>query len=800
MTTSQQNVLKQVYLIVIFVIQSITLNAIQLTGFIRDNQTGEVLIGANITDIQHKTGTTSDNRGFFSLIINEPSNIYISYVGYQTEKILFKNNKDTSLLIFLKAENNLKEVQISGIKKRQYDVTTLNSKELSLIPTLGGKPDIIKSLQMLPGVLTQTEGMSIMMVRGGEPGQNQYLLDNVPLFYVNHLGGFTSVFNPDMIHTVDFYKGNFPAKHGGKLSSIVDITQREGDISKHHGSFSLGLTDVSLSLEGPMAHKKISYMITARKTLVDYLLLGLSASLPENYAMLSYGYHDINAKLSWKPNNRNTFSLNLYQGDDYLNYRTKPWKMTNNEKSHINQQWGNWLISTRWNTLTEKGFHGENIISLSRYRNQSGQEYRNSMNDVNTMIKTVYRSSVNDYSFRTSWKYSVSNNWQIGFGGHTGFLQFEPSYNYSSYATTPVLNKKYEVFETAGYFDNKITILKNLKFQPSFRISNFTQQDIYFSTFEPRINITYSMNDECHFNLNYMRVSQHSHLIFVQTELLKREVWLPATKLLPPEISNQFSLSWNSSFREGKYSSETNVYYKKMTHLVCLKEGYENMPDITDIENKVEFEGTGIALGAELTLKKLTGKWTGSIAYAFSKANRIYPSVNNGNPYEYDYNRPHSLTFNINRKLGEKWNINSTWIFQSGMPYTPAIAKYPALQPWSGETKTEILYGDKNSDRMQPYHRLDIGLNHTITTKNGNKAIWTFFLYNAYNHINPYGYYYDNDVNINNLTLFNSPLQLYKTGFFTILPSVAYKVFFDFSKKPDQKETKVKKRYNWLYY
>lgn len=785
---------------ILLIFSSFSVYAAQLSGFVRDAHSNEVLIGVNVLEKSQNTGTVTDNRGYFNLKVKTPCTLSISYIGFKTQLIPIESGKDSLLIVKLEADNNLSEITVTATRERSFDVTRLSSKELGLIPTLGGKPDVIKALQLLPGVQTQSEGMSLMMVRGGEPGQNQYLLDNVPLIYVNHLGGFLSVFNPDMINSVDFYKGNFPARQGGKLSSIVDITQREGDISKHQGSFSIGITDVSFTFEGPLANKKMSYIVTARKTLIDALLAGASLISDANYAIISYGFHDINAKLTWKPDNKNNLSLNLYQGDDYLNYWTKPWKIPKTESSHITQQWGNWLVSGRWNSIINSKLYTENIISFSRYRNMSGQQFGYENNGIKMEIKTKNMASVKDFSLRSAWKYSFLKNWDIEFGGQTSYLIYEPNYNYLSTSAIPLIGNIYHAIESAIYLDNKIKLFSGLIFQPALRLNNFTNNGENFTEVEPRVNLSYKLNSNQSFNINYMRVSQSSHLIFAQSEILKREVWLPATSVLLPEISNQMSVSWNGVFNKGKFSTEANIYYKKMENLVTLKEGYENMINLAGVENKIETGGTGIAYGAEFMLKKNTGKWTGSVSYAWSYADRRFSNINNGQTYEYDFNRPHNITLNVNHDLGKNWTMNAVWIFQSGTPYAPALGKQNTIDPETGNTNIELIYGQKNSGRMGPYHRLDLGFNHTITTKHGNKAIWTYSVYNAYNQINPYDYYYDNDNSIENMIYYNRPLKLYKASLFTIIPSISYKVFFDYHNTGKKSKIEKKKKHNWLYF
>ncbi|MPM94282.1 hypothetical protein SDC9_141428 [bioreactor metagenome] len=236
-----------------------------------------------------------------------------------------------------------------------------------------------------------------------------------------------------------------------------------------------------------------------------------------------------------------------------------------------------------------------------------------------------------------------------------------------------------------------------------------------------------------------------------------------------------------------------------MDKLVALKEGYENMVGITGIENKIETNGIGNAYGAELMIRKNTGQWTGSLSYGWSYSDRRFANINNGNVYEFDFNRPHSLTLNIFRELKNDWNISLVWICQSGTPFTPALGKYYTQDMTTGEPHAVFVYGTKNSSRMNPYHRLDIGFNHNVTTKRGNKAVWTYSVYNAYNNINPFDYYYDNDNDTRNNLEYNKPFKLYKMGLFSIIPSISYKVYFDYTKKAIKKEQKEKKKFDWLY-
>lgn len=776
---------------------------IQVSGFVRDGLTNETLIGAHVQDANDGSGRSTDNNGYFSFSIQTPAILLVSYIGYETKRIEIAAERDTLLLIGLNTNIELKEVSVKGTRRTEHFVTRLSAKEIDRIPSLTGKPDVMKVLQLQPGVQTQSEGLSLMMVRGGEPGQNLYLLDNVPLTYVNHLGGFMSVFNPDMINAIDFYKGNFPAQFSGKLSSIVNVTQREGNLSKHQGAYSLGVTDASCLFEGPLFDQKMSYIVTARKTLTDIPLATLTAMSDLYTAIYSYGFHDFNLKLNWKYDASNTFKLNIYQGDDYLNYWYKPWATGNSsdERMHAVQRWGNWLVSTRWDKVMGPKLYAENIASFSWYRNLSAQWYKSQSDSVEVKATNKNRSSVGDFSLRSFWKYAAHQNWNIEFGGQLSYLLYDPNYVYNSSIQSQTAHTRFHSFESSAYLNNHIRLFSFMQLQPSVRMSSYASNQHSFLTLEPRLNTQFDLTHKHRVSFDYMRVTQNSHMVFAQSEIIKKEIWLPATEMLPPQMSDQVSLNFEASDLLETFDVVSSIYFKRMKNLTTLKEGYENMIGITGIDNKLEKNGIGESKGLELTFRKTKGTWQGEVSYAYSHSEREFENINQGRPYEYDYNRKHSVSLNCNRAINENWHFSATWIIQSGLPYTPALAKqYIWDSNREAYDKVGLIFGDKNSKHMQPYHRLDLGFSKTTQTKRGYKAVWNFAVYNAYNRINPYLYYYDNDNNRNNTTKDDAPLQQYKLGLFSIIPSVSYKVFFDYTKPKPIKKAKVKKNHNWLYF
>jgi hypothetical protein len=756
-------------------------SGIRLSGFVKDSATNEVLIGANIVETKTFNGTSTDNKGYFSLNVSSPTNISFTFTGYKSKSIVINNVADTFLIIILSPGTHLSEISVNAKRSFNANITRLSSSDFEKTPVLGAKPDIIKTLQLLPGVQAQSEGLSLFNVRGGEPGQNQYLLDDVPLIYVNHFGGLTSVFNPDMINSVDFYKGSFPARHGGKLSSIVDITQREGNVNKYQGSYSIGLTDASFSFEGPLLTDKMSFIVTARKTLTDGLIATVSTIDDINKSIVAYGFHDINAKLSLKHDDKNTFNLNFYQGDDYFNFWGKPWELEKNESNHISQIWGNWLISVNWKSIIGDKLFVENIVSYTKYRNKSRWTYKNIFDQMEEISKINNSSSVNNLYLKTIWKIAILKNLFLEFGNETNKINYEPGHFYNSNAQFQQINTTYNTFKTAFFIDNKIDIGKAFQIRPSIRYNLFVNDDNIYSDFEPRVILGFKPNHNQTFEFNYMRGIQYDHLIHIQDQIIKSEVWLPANLKNLPQISDQLSMSWLKKLYENQYMVELNLYYKKTENLTRLKMGYENALGLTNIENKLLNKGEGMAYGSEISFSKTKGELKGSFSYSYSLSKRSFAEINGGRFFDYEYNSPHSLNISLNKQLSKKWNFSLVWTYLSGLPFTPANGKYLLMNLYDGNMNNELAidFEDYNSSRMQSYHRLDIGFNYETKTKKGNKAIWTFAVYNLYNRKNPYNYYYDDDKYLGTGIEYTNPLKLYKVTWFPIIPSFSYKVLFN---------------------
>jgi len=781
---------------------------IRISGFVRDKNTSERLIGANIYIKGTQTGTVTDNNGYFSLVSAVPCSLSFSYVGYSSSSLDIFSHRDTLFEVPLEPGKQLGTVEVRGIRAPRANVASLKISELQQMPSLGAKPDILKSMQMLPGIQSQNEGTSRLLVRGGDPGQNLYLFDNVPIIYVNHLGGFMSVFNPDIINNIDIYKGGFPARFGGRLSSVVDIAQREGDRSALKGSFSIGVTDASFTVEGPLKLRNANFIVTGRKTLYDaYFLLGTILS-GQNNLLASNGFHDLNGKFSWKPDDRNSFHLNLYQGDDYLNAWSFLKESGETQKIHIGNVWGNWLASGRWNRVVSPRIFMTNSLSYARYRLKNDLLYTVTDTVVNYSYSRKYLSSVQDFSFRTNTKFLVFKNWSADAGLQLSLFTHVPNNTYQSNQLIQTANEQLKTLESALYLDNKIVLLKRVEANLGLRLVNYSTSGYSGFSMEPRVNITLDVTEKHKLNLSYMSVTQNSHLLVTTGNIFSNEVWVPSDSRIPPARSDQFSFGWNGSFHQDMFQTELSIYYKTMEKLTTYKEGFTNLMGDADWRSKIISGGFGKSMGVEFLVRKTFGDWTGFASYSWSHTTRQYPELNGGHEYVFEFNRPHTASLNLNHKINEKWAVNLTWVYQTGLPYTPILGRQLTQNTMPDENGNYgyyevLLYGERNSAHMRDYHRLDVGATLNTTTRHNHKATWTFSICNLYNRRNPYYYYYNSEPLRGLQTPSESaefkPMNLYQMSFFPIIPSVSYKVYFDKSDPKRIKKPVNQRLKKWLY-
>lgn len=754
-----------------------------ISGYVFDKESSERLIGAYV-----KSGTNNvvatDNNGFFSLKADTDALVEVSFVGYNTLQINVQGRHDTLLNVYLKPGHVLEEVIVVGKRNEKHDRVTMNAQQLRAVPLIGAKSDVLKALEVIPGIEMQQEASSLLSVRGGEPGQNLYLLDGVPIIHVHHLGGFFSVFNPDIINSIDVYKGAFPAKFGGKLSSIIDISQREGDKHKLKGSLSVGLTDISGTIEGPAFFKNSSFIFTARKTLIDGLMALSNVGSEDNSFIYMYGFHDINGKFSWRMNPKHSFYFSLYQGDDYLRYWSKK-AQADQLKSKMKTVWGNWFASARWIYSNASSLTGNQTLSYMSYRLMDKQTVTFYGGSQNETLKNEVLSTVGDLSFRSAWKYQPVSWFTLGFGGQLSYYRHHPNQVTRSIESNSISTDLIHSYETSLYVDGNWQLGSRLSGTAGFRASEYFNGKYHYFSPEPRLQVGYQLLENMELNVGYMYASQFSHLIITDGNVMSNEIWIPANRNIKPSNVNQLSFGANTTLFNNMFNVGATVYEKQMRNLVNAPEGYSTVIGDPTFDSKILSGGTGSSRGVEFYLRKQLGDFTGSMAYSYTYAQRKHSEMNNGKPYVPDFDRPHNANVNVQYKLTDKFSLSANFTIKSGAPYTPVIGRQYYIDPnGDGALQEAFIYGERNSARMKAYHRLDLGMVYERINKRGNRTEWTFSVYNVYNRQNPSLYYYaTNGSEEGSLDDFHQgnylDKELYQVSFFTIIPAFSYKVYFD---------------------
>jgi hypothetical protein len=779
---------------------------INVSGYIRDASGKEKLIGAHIINADTKKGTISDHNGYFSLDAKLRDSLRISYAGYKNQ-VIEVNEESQNIFIDLEMNRDLKEVKVVGVRDVFQPMTQLKSKDFNNIPTIGAAPDVLKAVQLFPGITAQNEGSSQLIVRGGSPGENLYMIDNIPLIYVNHLGGFYSVFNPDMINSMEIYKDGFPARYGGKLSSIISLSQYEGNAEEFKGNFSIGPMATSLMVEGPALNKKATYMLSARKTMIDGLMaLGTTLSGGNDFTF-AYGFHDINGKFTYNLNDKHTLSANFYQGDDYLNLWAESASTIPETvgKSRLQTVWGNWLGAVQWKYKPSSKLIGENSLSVVRYRLKNNSFYYDDEDNSEPTFDNRFQSSLMDNRLQSDWKFFNNNSLTTHFGAQLSYKIHQPNNTNAENIITE--NEMIPVLEGALYFDEHIDFWENSSLKVGGRF-NYYQNDRYSDfDFVQRGQLAIGVTSNQWLLARFTSASQYAHLLYTTGDIGANEIWIPADEYAPASRSTQYSLGYKANFQENMWQLESNIYYKELDNLTTYKEGIAAVLGDSNWKNKITSGGTGESMGWETMLKKSKGKWTGFASYTLSKTEYQFPEINNGMPYVYEYDRPHIFNINISTKINEKWGFSANWTYQTGLPFTPAIGLRNTPDPFNPEIDREtLIYGERNSDRMRDFHRLDLGFNYHKITKRGNRAIWSFSIYNAYSRQNPYFNYYhvnnNDDFTLGQLDYSDQPMKLYQRSFFPFLPSFSYKVYFDKGvfKRRSKEERANKPRSNFWYH
>jgi hypothetical protein len=767
-----------------------------ISGTVYDQSSNETLIGVSIYFPELKSGTSTNEYGFYSITIPEGKHkISISYLGYKTvSETIDLSKKITKDFYLLEDAESLDEIIIESniekvnIRTPQMSVNKLSAKTIKQIPVVLGEADIIKSIILLPGVTSAGEGASGFNVRGGSADQNLILLDEAIVFNSSHVFGFFSVFNPDVIKDVQLYKGGIPARYGGRLSSVLDIYQKEGNNKEFKVTGGVGLVSSRLLVEGPIKKEKSSFLVGGR---ASYAHLFLPLLDNDNKAY----FYDLNSKINYRFDKNNNLFFSTYFGKDVFGIND----------SFVNT-YGNTVANLRWNHLfSDKLFSNLSLIYSDYF-------YGLTLD----FVGFEWDSGITNYNLKYDFDHYVKDNFKLSYGINNIYTQFNPGViepNRDDSGILPEkLTKKY-ANEFAAYIEASHKINSNFTLKYGLRFSNFTRlgQDeintyaddnpvIYnqefqkyessiatgietykrsdvlasFNNFEPRVSFAYLLNDNTSIKASYNRMAQYLHLLSNTASPTPLDIWAPSGTFIKPQLLDQYAIGYFKNIKEGDYSFETEVFYKDIQNRIDYING-ANLVANNEIETVI-LNGKARAYGLEVLFKKNEGKLKGWVAYTLSKSEQLTagrnenePGINNGEWYNTPYDKTHDLSINASYELNKKWKFSSNFLLQTGQP-----TNYPTGQ-YELQGLNVPIYDDnrRNSDRLPAYHRLDVSA--TLTpTKNLNRrwqGEWIFGLYNIYNRKNAASISFTQ----NQETYRNEAI---KTSIFGLVPSVTYNFKF----------------------
>lgn len=767
----------------------------RISGYIKDAQSGESLIGANIWQPALKKGASANTYGFYSLSLPyDTATIQVSYVGYEPQNIFISIQKDTTINFSLSLSDEMSEVVVKGsrptLELTKMSAMKIQAAQIKSIPALLGEVDVMKAIQLMPGVQGGTEGSSGIYVRGGGSDQNLILLDGVPVYNASHLFGFFSVFNADAINTVDVIKGGFPARYGGRLSSVIDISMKEGNMQNWLAEGGIGLISSRLSVEGPIKKGKGSIIISARRTYIDILARPLIKASSDGDTDLGYYFYDLNAKANYILSDKDRIYISAYRGLDKFyardDYEDSYDGYTSGYEDEYGIKWGNITTAARWNHLFSNKLFLNTTATYSRYNFKLFEDSKSFSTDINTGEVTndsyyaAYNSGIQDYGLRFDFDYYLNNQHAVKFGVNYIYHIFQPeAFNIDGdFEEEFDLPNSPSIFgnEYAIYVEDEFEPFKKLKVNAGVHASAFYVDEKWYPSVQPRVSSRYLINDKLSVKASYAEMAQFLHLLTNSGIGLPTDLWVPVTENIKPQISQQTAIGISSLLGKGKYEASIEAYYKDMKNLIEYKEG-SNFLEVSDSwENKVT-AGDGWSYGSEFLFRKNEGILTGWVGYTLSWNYRQFDELNFGKTYPYKYDRRHDISIVANYKVSEKFEIGGTWVYGTGNAITIPIARFPVLETnnydnqngepdyYYGSEEEVYQYSERNAYRMPAYHRMDIGLTWHKKKKWG-EASWNVSIYNLYNRQNPFFIDTQRDE--------NGDLGFYQVSLFQLIPSVSY--------------------------
>ena len=791
---------------------------VTVSGFVRDKRSAESLIGASVYEAHSRVGTASNNFGFFSLTLPLGDiTIRSSYIGYTSHQhILNGLERDTVLTIELEPSASLEEVVITGqsndkqsVLSTQMGALEINQQTIRSTPVMFGEADIIKTLQLTPGVSAGTEGTAGMYVRGGNVDENLFLIDGNPVYQINHIGGIFSAFNPEAISGMDFFKSGFPSRYGGRLSSVVDVHTKEGNMKEYHGSASIGLISGNLNFEGPIIKDRTSFNIGLRRTWLDVLsapAVAIAHKITKKDGTrlrARYAFHDLNLKVNHIFNDRSRMYLSLYNGNDVLkggstDFPDQDSDNNYNYDSDVSLRWGNIMATAGWTYVFNNRLFGKVSGVFTRYHsrlrntehdvvgNEGDEDYSDSFRENET------NTGITDFGLRTSFDYLPASAHHIRFGGDYLVHRFHPEYNrsvaYEKNEETSVeigqefANDLLWGHEAGVYAEDDWTLSSAVRLNAGLRFSLFNVQGKTYTGLEPRVSLRWLLDDNLSFKASYSRMNQYVHLISNSFISLPTDAWMPVTRKLKPLISDQVSAGFYYNLNK-EYNFSVEGYYKTLDNLLEYRDGHTFTPSFVNWEDKLT-AGEGRSYGAEFMVRKETGRTTGWVGYGLSWSDRQFDELNQGARYPARFDNRHKLNIVVMHKISPKVELSAAWSYASGNHVTLSLENYyenGTGSPTNNDnhymdaSESIDYYEGRNNYQLPAYHRLDLGIKIYRPKKKGRMGIWTVSIYNVYSRMNPFMIYKSDKTVPDPGSSYGKNVPVFKTiGIMPIIPSISY--------------------------
>jgi hypothetical protein len=779
-----------------------------ISGFVKEQGSQEQLPGVNVFIADSPYGTVTNTYGFYSLTIpaTDSATVSFSFVGYSKIEKRIALQKDVTLDVLLAAVNQLDEVVVSARRQEDYISRSAQMSQIEIpiqqikkIPAFFGEKDVLKVLQLMPGVQKGTEGQTGLYVRGGGPDQNLIILDDAVVYNANHLFGFFSIFNSDALKSVELTKGGFPARYGGRLSSVLEMNMKEGSKEKLHGEGGIGLISSRLTLEGPVSKGKSSFLISGRRTYIDILAAPLIANQQkgeDSQVKPGYYFYDLNAKLNYDLGKRDKVYISGYFGRDKFYVTEK--SSTSNTRAGLD--WGNATATFRWNhLLNQKLFVNTSLIySDFNFGVSSYSKNVTTEGSVSDEFSLKYDSRIRDLGFKSDFDFYPSTSHSVKFGLLATFHKFVPSALAitGAFIDVPIERSAVPVhtLESGLYIEDTWQALETLKMNAGFRVSSFQTKSKNYIRPEPRFSAALRLAKDFSLKGSYAQMNQYVHLLSNTGLGLPTDLWVPTTDRVAPQQSKQVAIGLAKDIDNPALTFTLEGYYKRMNHILNYKEGASFLSITGENANQLSWEdnvtaGKGWSYGAEFLVHKKAGRFSGWIGYTLSWTKWQFPELNFGKVFYPRYDRRHDLSVVGIYEINKKITLSATWIYGTGNALTLPLSSYTGVADnfynrsvqgvassklWRGRQVSE--YGEKNSFRAEPYHRMDIAIQFHKKKKRHERT-WEFGVYNAYNRRNPF--FYDiGETKTTEGSVTTTKTTLKRYSLFPVLPSFSYNFKF----------------------